>query len=208
MKSLKTFVFLSLFVLFSFSILAQSVKIGPRLTGNFNIYNADDVVGTWNGLGIGIGGTVDMTFSKTIGIMVNAIMFDMRNFSNSVTQNNVTTVTSGTLSYLTITPMFKAEFSGFYMVGGPSFGVMLNSSGEVTQTRTGQTPVVNPQNLATNSLVFDIAVGTGYNFKLSPGLYLGSDIMVFIPISKTYDQPGISNSIFTIKLGASLKFQI
>jgi hypothetical protein len=56
--------------------------------------------------------------------------------------------------------------------------------------------------------VFDIAVGTGYNFKLSPGLVLGSDIMVFIPISKTYDTPGVSNSIFTIKLGASLKFQI
>jgi len=208
MKSLKIFVFLSVFVLFNYSILAQSVRIGPRLTGNFNIYNQDGLTGTWNGIGVGIGGTVDMTFGKTIGIMVNAIMFDMRNFSNSQTQNNTTTETSLTLSYLTITPMFKAEFSGFYMVAGPSFGVKLNSSGEQTQTVTGQTPNVTTLNIETNSLVFDIAVGTGYNFKLSPGLELGSDIMVFIPISKTYDTPGVSNSIFTIKLGASLKFQI
>lgn len=208
MKSLKIFAFLSVLVLFNYSILSQTVRIGPRITGNFNIYNQDGVTGTWNGLGAGIGGTVDMTFGKTIGIMVNVIMFDMRNFSNSQTQNNVTTETSLTLSYLTISPMFKAEFSGFYMVGGPSFGVKLNSSGERTQTATGQTPVVNPVNIETNSLVFDIAVGTGYNFKLSPGLYLASDVMVFIPITKTYDLPTISNSIFTIKLGASLKFQI
>ncbi len=208
MKSLKTFVFLSVFVLFNYSILAQSVKIGPRITGNFNIYNQDGLTGTWNGIGVGIGGTVDMTFGKTIGIMVNAIMFDMRNFSNSQTQNNTTTETSLTLSYLTITPMFKAEFSGFYMVGGPSFGIKLNSSGEQTQTVTGQTPNVSTLNIETKSLVFDIAVGTGYNFKLSTGLYLGSDIIVFIPISNTYDTPGVSNSIFTIKLGASLKFQI
>jgi Outer membrane protein beta-barrel domain len=208
MKSLKTIVFLSVFVLFSYSTLAQSVRIGPRITGNFNIYNQDGLTGTWNGIGVGFGGTVDMTFGKTIGIMTNLIMFDMRNFSNSQTQNNVNTETSLTLSYLTITPMFKAEFSGFYMVAGPSFGIKLNSSGEQTRTVTGQTPNVSTLNIETNSLVFDIAVGTGYNFKLSPGLVLGSDIMVFIPISKTYDTPGVSNSIFTIKLGASLKFQI
>ncbi len=208
MKSIRTFIFFSILMLFSISVLAQSVRIGPRFTGNFNIYNQDGLTGTWNGLGVGIGGTVDVTFGKTIGIMTNIIMFDMRNFSNSQTQNNTTTETSLTLSYLTITPMFKAEFSGFYMAGGPSFGVKLNSSGEQTQTTTGQTPTVNPLNIETKSLKFDIAVGTGYNFKLSDGIYLASDILVFIPISKTYDTPGVSNSIFTIKLGASLKFQI
>lgn len=208
MKSLKVFIIFTVIILFSYSTLAQSVKIGPRITGNFNIFNQDGLTGTWNGIGVGFGGTVDMTFGKTIGIMTNLIMFDMRNFSNSQTQNNVTTEQSLTLSYLTITPMFKAEFSGFYMVAGPSFGIKLNSSGEQTRTVTGQTPNVTTLNIETNSLVFDIAVGTGYNFKLSPGLYLGSDVMVFIPISKTYDTPGVSNSIFTIKLGASLKFQI
>jgi len=208
MKSLKVFIILTIIILFSYSTLAQSVKIGPRITGNFNIYNQDGLTGSWNGIGVGFGGTVDMTFGKTIGIMTNLIMFDMRNFSNSQTQNNLTTEQSFTLSYLTITPMFKAEFSGFYMVAGPSFGIKLNSSGEKTQTVPGQPPNVIPVNIETNSLVFDIAVGTGYNFKLSSGIYLGSDVMVFIPISKTYDTPGLSNSIFTIKLGGSLKFQI
>jgi len=208
MKSLKFTAILSLFVLLSHSALAQSVKIGPRFTGNFNIYNQKGLTGTWNGLGIGIGGTVDITFGKTIGILVNVVMFDMKNFSNTTTANNVTTENTLTLSYLTIAPMFKAEFSGFYLVGGPSIGVKLNSSGERTQTVTGQQPAVQAQDFETKSIVFNIATGTGYNFMLSPGLYLASDFMVYIPITDTYNFPGVSNSIFSLKLGATLKFQL
>ncbi len=60
----------------------------------------------------------------------------------------------------------------------------------------------------TNSVKFDIAVGTGYNFKLSQDLLLGSDLIAYIPLSNTYDTPGVSNSVFTLKLGASLKFKL
>src|SRR5665811_768326 len=131
---------LLLFFVFSNINFAQSVKIGPRLTGNFAIYNAKGLTGTWNGIGIGLGGTGDISFSEHIGIMVNLTAFDMKGFSSSVTQGNTTTETSLSLSYLTIDPMFKAEFSGFYMVGGPSFGIKLNSSGERSAVVTGQAP--------------------------------------------------------------------
>lgn len=104
--------------------------------------------------------------------------------------------------------MFKAEFSGFYMVAGPSLGIKLNSSGETTQTTTGQAPVVQPSNLDTKSIRFDIAVGTGYTFKLSPDMGLGTDFMAYIPLTDTYNFPGVSNSVFTLKLGVSLKFKI
>lgn len=199
---------LLLFFVFSSINLAQSVKIGPRLTGNFAIYNAKGLTGTWNGIGIGLGGTVDISFSEHIGIMVNLTAFDMKGFSSSVTQGNTTTETSLSLSYLTIDPMFKAEFSGFYMVGGPSFGIKLNSSGERSAVVTGQAPNVQALNLETKSIRFDIVVGTGYSFKLSPSMSLGSDIMAYIPITDTYNFPGTSNSIFTLKLGASLKFNL
>lgn len=209
MKSFKYFLAFSLIFLLTSSIFAQTtVMIGPRLTGNFNIYNQKGLTGTYNGLGLGVGGTVDVTFGKTIGLMVNLTAFDMRNFSNSQTQNQTTTEQSLSLSYLTIDPMFKAEFSGFYMVGGPSLGIKLNSSGETTQTTTGQAPVVQPANLDTKSIRFDFAVGTGYSFKLSPDMVLGTDFMAYIPITDTYNFPGVSNSIFTLKLGASLKFRI
>jgi hypothetical protein len=192
----------------SANILAQTtVKIGPRLTGNFNIYNQKQLTGTYNGIGVGIGGAVDVTFGKTIGIMVNLTAFDMKNFSNSQTQGNVTTDASFSLSYLTIDPMFKAEFSGFYMVAGPSIGIKLNSSGEVTQSGNGQN-AVQPQNFDTKSLKFDIAVGSGYNIKLSSDMELGTDFMAYIPITDTYNFPGVSNSIFSLKLGASLRFKI
>lgn len=190
------------------NISAQSVKIGPRLSGNFNIFNLDGLTGSYNGVGVGIGGSVDISFSKTIGILANLTVFDMKNFSNSTTQGNQTTDLSFSLSYLTLDPMFKAEFSGFYLVGGPSIGIKLNSSGEQTTTRTGQTPVVQPNNKTTNSLKFDIAMGLGYNFQLAQNLYLGSDFMAYIPLTDTYDFPGQSNSTLSLKLGASLKFKI
>src|SRR3990167_8368937 len=142
---------LFLFALSSTSF-AQGVSIGPRLSGNMNIYNAKGLTGTWNGIGIGIGGTVDISFSEHIGIMVNLTAFDMKPFSNSLTQGNQTRETSLSLSYLTIDPMFKAEFSGFYMVGGPSLGIKLNSSGEVTQSAAGQNPAVQALNLDTKSI--------------------------------------------------------
>lgn len=209
MKSLKQLLVLTIFLLLSANILAQTTAmIGARVTGNFNIYNQKGLTGTWNGIGVGFGPTVDVTFGKNLGIMVNLTAFDMRNFSNSQTQNQVTTEQSLTLSYLAIDPMFKAEFSGFYMIAGPSLAIKLNSSGEITQTATGQQPVIQPINIETKSLRFDIAVGTGYTFKLSPTMGLGTDFMAYIPITDTYNTPGVSNSIFSLKLGVALKFKI
>ena len=209
MKSFKYLLVSSIVFLMSASIFAQTtVMIGPRVTGNFNIYNQKGLTGTWNGIGVGFGPTVDVTFGQHIGLMVNLTAFDMRNFSNSQTQNNVTVDQSLTLSYLAIDPMFKLEFSGFYMVAGLSLGIKLNSSGESTQTATGQAPVVNPINIETKSLVFDVVAGTGFTFKLSSDMGLGTDFMVLIPLTDTYNTPGISNSIFTMKLGVALKFKI
>ena len=209
MKSLKQIFVFTIFLLLTTNILAQTtVMIGPRVTGNFNIFNQKGLTGTFNGIGVGFGPTVDVTFGRNLGIMVNLTAFDMRNFSNSQTSNNVNVESAYSLSYLAIDPMFKAEFSGFYMVAGPSLGIKLNSSGEVTQTVTGQAPVVQAQNLDTKSRRFDIAVGTGYTFKLSPSMGLGTDFMAYIPLSDTYNFPGLSNSIFTLKLGVALKFKI
>ena len=132
----------------------------------------------------------------------------MKNVSNSQTANNVTTETSASLSYLSLTPMFQAVFSGFYMLGGAAFEIKLNSSGEQTQSAIGQTPVVQSLNLDTKSFKFDLVVGTGYTFALSEGLFLGTDIMAYIPITDTFNFPGRSNSILTLQLGATLKFKI
>ena len=209
MKSFKYLFAFSLIFLLSSSIFAQTtVRIGPRVTGNFNIYNEKALQGTWNGIGVGIGGAVDVTFGKTIGLLVNLTAFDMKNFSNSQTIGNTTTENSLSLAYLTIDPMFKAEFSGFYMVGGPSVGIKLNSSGEITQSGNGQNLLLNHINFETKSIRFDIAVGTGYTFKLSSDMGLGTDFMANIPVTDTYNFPGVSNSIFSLKLGVSLKFKM
>jgi hypothetical protein len=207
------FVTFSVFVLLLFAAVntsfAQDVMLGPRLTGNMNIYNQKGLVGTYNGIGIGVGGTIDVSFSKHIGIMTNLTFFDMRSFSNSRTANNQTVESSLSLSYIALDPMFKAEFSGFYVVAGPSLGIKIASSGEVTTTVTGQAPNVQTLNLETKSIRFDIVAGTGYTFTLSPNsMYMGTDFMVYIPLTDTYNFPGLANSVLTLKLGVSLKFKL
>lgn len=203
--SVTAILLLLFFTSFTFS---QNVKLGPRFTGNLNIYNQDGLTGTWNGFGIGLGGTVDISFSEILGMITNLTVFDMKNFSNEVTNNNATTETSLSLSYLTIDPLFKAEFSGFYLAGGVSLGIKLSSSGERTQSAAGQNPVVTSLDLETNSMKFDLAIGAGYNFKLSPTMELAPDFMAYIPITDTFDSPGSTNSTLSLKLGASLKFRI
>lgn len=207
------FVAFSVFVLLLFTFVntsfAQDVLLGPRISGNLNIFNQQANSNySYSGIGIGIGGTLDVTFSKHVGLMVDLTAFDMRNVSASNTANNTTTDDSWTLSYLTIDPMFELNFSGFYMVVGPSLGVKLGSSATATQTPTNGNPTVTTYTNKTNSIVFDIATGVGYTFKLSPGMFMGTDFMVYIPLSNTFDWPGDSNSILTLKLGVSLKFNI
>jgi hypothetical protein len=209
MKTLRYLLVLTLLVSASQSLFAQRFLIGPRLTGNLSIYNAKGLTGTWNGVGIGVGGCVDISFSKHIGILTNLTVFDMKGFSNSQTIQNVTVDNSISLSYFTIDPMFKAEFSGFFMVGGGSLGIKINSSGERTQSASGQNPATNPLNLDTKSARFDFAVGTGYNFTLTPEkMYLAAEFMAYIPVTDTYNFPGVSNSVFTLKVGAALKFAL
>jgi hypothetical protein len=193
---------------------AQDVMLGPRLTGNFNIYNSKGVIGSYNGIGIGIGGTVDVSFSKHIGLMANLTFFDMRGYSNSSTNNVTTTDVSVNLAYLTLDPMFKLEFSGFYIVAGPSLGIKISSSGETTTTTTqgqGQPPAINTttDNTDTKAIRFDLATGVGYTFTLSQNsMYMGTDFMVYIPITDTFNLPGQPNSVFTLKFGVTLKFKL
>lgn len=208
-KSLFILSFLTAFIVSSTcESYAQGVLLGPRVTGNLNIYNQKGLTGTWNGVGVGIGGVVDLSFSPNLGMMVNLTIFDMKNFSNSTTNNNQTTENSLSLSYFTIDPLFKAEFSGFYMLGGASLGIKISSSGERTVSAQGQNPNVQTLDYETKSAIFNFVFGVGYNFKLTPTMVLGGDFLAYIPITDTYNFPGISNSILSLKLGASLKFKI
>ena len=84
----------------------------------------------------------------------------------------------------------------------------MNSSGEVTQTATGQTPVVQPNNIETKSTIFNIAAETGYNILIGTNMYLVTSLGVYIPVTDTYNTPGVSNSILSLKLGAALKFRL
>jgi hypothetical protein len=115
MKKFFLFLVFVILVLGTNSVFAQVVKFGPRLSGNFNIYNEKGSTLSRNGLGIDR--TVDVSFTQHIGLMLDLTVFDMKNFSASVTNANVIQEDSRSLSYISLDPMFKTDFSGFYMVG-------------------------------------------------------------------------------------------
>lgn len=192
---------------------AQKVLIGPRLGGNLNIYNQKGLTGTWNGIGVSIGGTVDVSFNQNVGLMANLNVFDMRNFKNSQSvQTNVgpgTQETSVQLAYVSPEVLFKTEFSGFYMVAGPSLGINIVNSGETSLSAPGATPQTQTLNLEVNTIRFDIKTGAGYTFHLGNNMYMGTDFMIMIPLTDTYKTTaGQSNSVMTFQLGAALKFRI
>jgi hypothetical protein len=208
MKILKAVLILTVFTIFTGNVFAQRIMLGPRVTGNYNTYNQKNFTLSYNGIGIGAGGQLDILFNKTIGIMVNVNAFDMKGISNSTTTNNQTTDNDYSITYTTIEPMFQANFSGFFMTAGPSLGFKLAGSGEQTVSATGVTPQVTALNVPFKSTIFGITLGTGYNIKVSPDMAIGTDFMVNIPLSDTFDFPGTKNTILSLKLGASLKFKI
>jgi hypothetical protein len=88
MKILKAVLILTVFTIFTGNVFAQRIMLGPRVTGNYNTYNQKNFTLSYNGIGIGAGGQLDILFNKTIGIMVNVNAFDMKGISNSTTTNN------------------------------------------------------------------------------------------------------------------------
>ena len=65
--------------------LAQfKLKIGPSLGMNFNLHTGSDIE-SGSGFGLVVGGSVDMQFTQTIGMIANLQFYDNRSGSISQT---------------------------------------------------------------------------------------------------------------------------
>ena len=107
------------------------LKLGPYTGMNFNLGTGSDLTETATGFTFFFGSQVDMSFSRTIGLLTQIQFYDGRGIGYSQTGGTVKTITAGTanlgqgtldtdfsLAYFMIQPLLKLTLpaGSFYFV--------------------------------------------------------------------------------------------
>lgn len=220
MKKMFTYLFLAstMFLLASNSSLAQfRLKVGPNLGLNYNIGTGSDVTETMTGIGMVIGGTVDMGFTPTIGLITNLQFYDNRSggtSSEGSVQGIAYTIDSdNSIAYFMIEPLFKLTLPGssIYFVMGPAFGFNVQGSYDVRITsQNNQVTFNDGSTKATGSLKnmlvrFALKFGSGYDIKIG-SIFLTPQLGFEYGLTNV--QSDIKARILTIQLTTAVKFSI
>ncbi len=220
MKKLFTFLFLvsMLFLLASNNNHAQfRLKLGPQLGLNYNIGTGSDVKETFTGIGMLIGGSVDMSFTPTIGLLTSMQFYDNRSGGTS-TEGSVQGISytvndDRSLAYFMIEPLFKLTLpsSSFYFVAGPAFGFNVQGSYDIRITSANnQVTFQDGSTKATGSIKdllvrFALKFGSGYDFKIG-SIYLTPQLAFEYGLTNV--QTDVKARILTIQLTTAVKFAL
>lgn len=234
----KLFTICSLMLLLSFcatnSTFSQfKLSLGPTTGMNFNLHTGSDLGETGTGFGFVFGGQLDMSFSRTVGMLTTLTFYDNRSGNATKTSSNqyqdnqgnpvtstVSSETSASLAYFMIEPLFKLKLanSGFYFIMGPSFGFNIEGTGEATVTETLPPPYTfnNGQNKVVNKLGksslkellvrFELKLGAGYNIPIGDGIDLAPQVGFGYGITKVMTD--VSWRILTIQAMCGVKFRL
>ena len=215
---LKLSAVLIFFILMSSSQAQFKMKVGPQLGMNFNIGTGSDLNETPTGIGMLIGGQLDMNFSPMIGIITNLQFYDNRSGSSNTdgtTQGvNYTLTNSSSLAYFMIEPLFKLSIprSGFYFVMGPMIGFNIEGSTELSLSSAnnqisfqgGGTTI--KQSMKDTLVRFGLKFGAGYDIMLSSLIDLTPQFN--FEYGLTNIQSNVSARILTFQLMVGAKFKV
>ena len=220
MRKLFTFLFLTsmIFLLASNSGFAQfRLKLGPNIGLNYNIGTGSDVDETMTGIGMVIGGTVDMAFTPTIGLITNLQFYDNRSGGTS-TEGSVqgiayTVNDDRSIAYFMIEPLFKLTLpsSPFYFVVGPAFGFSVQGSYDIRITsQNNQVTFNDGSTKATGSIKdmlvrFALKLGSGYDIKLG-SIFLTPQLAFEYGLTNIVSD--VKSKILTIQLTTAVKFSL
>ncbi|NWF89263.1 MAG: outer membrane beta-barrel protein [Ignavibacteriaceae bacterium] len=220
MKKTFTFLFIAstIFLLASNTSFAQfRLKLGPNLGLNYNIGTGSDVDETMTGIGMVIGGTVDMAFTPTIGLITNMQFYDNRSGGTS-TEGSVqgiayTVNDDRSIAYFMIEPLFKLTIpsSSFYFVAGPAVGFAVQGSYDVRITsQNNQVTFQDGSTKATGSIKdmlvrFALKFGSGYDIKLG-SIFLTPQLAFEYGLTNIVSD--VKARILTIQLTTAVKFSI
>lgn len=218
----KTFTYLllasTIFLLASNSSFAQfRLKLGPNLGMNYNIGTGSDVQETMTGIGMVLGGTVDMGFTPTIGLITNVQFYDNRSGGTS-TESSVQGIAytiddDRSLAYFMIEPLFKLTLpsSSFYFVAGPVFGFNVQGSYDIRITSQNNQVTFNDGSTKATGSIKDLLVrfglkfGSGYDFKIG-SIYLTPQLAFEYGLTNIVSD--VKARILTIQLTTAVKFAL
>jgi Outer membrane protein beta-barrel domain len=218
----------TIFLLTSNSGFAQfKLRVVPQTGLNFNLHTGSDIE-SGSGLGLVIGGGVDMQFTNTIGLIANLQFYDNRSGSTSESgsaqyqdnQGNPVTSTitvdnSISLAYFMIEPLFKLSIpnSGFYFVVGPCVGFNVEGSSERTRTESfppgyqnNDTKKTEKATMKETLVRFELKTGAGYDIWLSKSIALTSQLTFGYGITKVVKD--VSWRVLTIQALAGCKISL
>lgn len=226
-------VFVTLLFITAPSSAQFKMSLGPATGMNFNLHTGSDLGETGTGFGFVFGGQVDMSFSKTVGLLTTLTFYDNRSGSATTTSSNqyqdnrgnpvistVSNETSASLAYFMIEPLvkFNLKHSDLYFIVGPSFGFNIEGTGESTVTETlpppytfdnGQNKIVQKSGKSSmkDLLVrFELKMGAGYNFPIADGIDLAPQVSFGYGITKVMSD--VSWRILTIQAICGVKFRL
>jgi|WetSurMetagenome_2_1015567.scaffolds.fasta_scaffold368685_1 hypothetical protein len=178
MKKIFTLISITLLLITTQSFGQFHLKAGPALGLNVNIASGDLTTDTYSGIGILLGGQLDMDFTPMIGLIVNVNIYDNKSISNSTTENQVDITDDISLGYFEIQPLFKLQIpkSGFYFFAGPGMGFNIEGSEKVTQTQGTNTPQVSKSTLKNLAFRFDLKGGAGFNISTGSLLDISPEV--------------------------------
>ena len=203
-------------------------SLGPAVGMNFNIHTGSDLSETGTGFGAVFAGQADMQFSKTIGMIATLGFYDNRSGSTNDTKTEsyegipitVSSDVSSSLAYFTIEPLLKVSLpsSGLYFLAGPSIGINIEGSYDLTQDITIPQEYANYYGLQAkttqkssqsfNDLVtrFEFKFGAGYDIPIARNIDLAPQVTFGYGLTKV--QKDVSWRILTIQAICGLKFRL
>jgi len=213
------------------SVLAQfKMSLGPTLGMNYNLHTGSDIE-SGSGIGLIIGGQVDMSFTPTIGLVTNMQFYDNRSGSTETegsnqyqdNQGNIVTSTISdendvSLAYFMIEPLLKINLpgSGMYFNVGPAVGFNVEGSFERTITETLPPPYTFQNGQSTieqkaKGSLKDVLVRFALKFGAGYDIWIGSVILtpqINFEYGLTKVVSDVSWRVLTIQALGTVKFPL
>jgi len=208
MKKLFLFAAISLLFLSGQTFGQFHLKAGPVLGLNVNIASGDLTTDTYSGLGMLLGGQVDMSFTPMIGLISNVYFYDNKSISNSITQGNTDFTEDVSLAYLMIEPLFKLSIpmSGFYFFAGPGIGFNIQATDEQTQTVGNNNPQTDKFTLKNLATRFALKIGSGFDIPAGGLVDIAPEVSFTYGLTNVFSK-GASWKILTINFSGIVKFK-
>lgn len=191
------------------------MAVGPEIGFNLNLHTGSDLDEGGSGLGVGLNGIVDMSFTsnRAIGIITGLSFYNNRSGSSSqlISQNGVNYSIDNDVSiaYFEIITLFKYRIPnvGVYFVFGPQVGFDMSAQLARDILVVGGQRVQKTKNtLQDTQTRFELRFGGGWDIELSPLITLAPQLTFGLGLTNVVED--VDYSIYTFALSVACKFNV